>query len=79
MPLPPWPVGLLQSTGLILGRGVHAQHHARPYDASYCITTGWCNAGLERIRFFRTLERLITALTGVEPRQDDERYQTRIA
>ena len=75
MPTPPRPVRWLQNCGLILGHGAHASHHGHPYDGSYCITTGWCNRILDRIQFFRGLERIITTLTGVEPRQDDARYQ----
>jgi ubiquitin-conjugating enzyme E2 variant len=76
---PPRPIRVLQDCRLILGRAEHAGHHSRPYDASYCITTGWCNPFLDRIRFFRTMERIITTLTGAQPRQDDARYQTRFA
>lgn len=77
MPSPPPVVRMLQDVGIILGRGEHATHHERPYDARYCITTGWCNGPLEALGFFRRLERAITALTGVHPRQDDDRYQER--
>jgi plasmanylethanolamine desaturase len=77
MPSPPFAVGLLQRAGLLLGRGEHATHHARPYDAHYCITTGWCNRPLEAIGFFRGLEGVITRLTGARPRHDDERYEER--
>lgn len=75
MPSPPLLVRLLQAGGLILGRADHATHHARPYDAHYCITTGWCNRPLEAIGFFRGLERLVEWLTGARPRHDDERYE----
>jgi len=61
----------------VLGRAAHATHHDRPYDAHYCITTGWCNRPLEAIGFFRRMERAITWLTGAHPRQDDERYEAR--
>ena len=67
------PIRLLQNCGLFLGRSEHAAHHERPYDASYCITTGWCNGPLEAIRFFRRLEAAITRLTGARPRHDDRR------
>ncbi len=74
MPSPPRPIGVLQDCGLVLGRAEHAAHHDRPYDAHYCITTGWCNRPLEAIGFFRRLEAAITRLTGARPRDDDERY-----
>lgn len=77
MPSPPRLIRVLQSCGLILGRSAHAVHHARPYDCHYCITTGWCNRPLEAIGFFRRLETGITRLTGVLPRHDDRRYETR--
>jgi ubiquitin-conjugating enzyme E2 variant len=77
MPSPPFAVRLLQRAGLLLGRAEHATHHARPYDAHYCITTGWCNRPLEAIGFFRGLESVITRLTGARPRHDDERYEER--
>jgi plasmanylethanolamine desaturase len=77
MPAPPRFVRLLQDCRLFLGRAEHAAHHDRPYTAHYCITTGWCNRPLERIRFFSRCERVVTALTGVEPREDDKRYELR--
>jgi len=64
-------VGFLQNHGIILGREHHAIHHASPYLTHYCITTGWMNPVLGRTQFFRRLERLITAVTGAEPRVDD--------
>ena len=77
MPSPPRVVRLLQDCGLILGREEHAVHHARPYDAQYCITTGWCNGPIESLGIFRGLESAITTLTGARPRHDDERYEER--
>jgi len=74
-PQVPMAVRIAQRAGLILGPWAHAAHHARPYHARYCITTGWCNAALDRIAFFRCLEQLITWLTGARPRQDDRRYE----
>lgn len=77
MPSPPRAVRLLQAAGFILPPAEHATHHDRPYDAHYCITTGWCNRPLEALGFFRGLERAITSLTGARPRHDDERYEER--
>jgi ubiquitin-conjugating enzyme E2 variant len=77
MPAPPLPIRALQACGLVLGRDEHAAHHERPYDVGYCITTGWCNAPLEAIGFFRRLEAAVTWLTGARPRDDDRRYEAR--
>jgi plasmanylethanolamine desaturase len=77
MASPPRAVRVLQDCGLVLGRVEHAVHHARPYDAHYCITTGWCNRPLEALDVFRRLERAITRQTGARPRQDDRRYEER--
>jgi len=76
---PPRPIRALQDCGLVLGRTEHSAHHERPYDANYCITTGWCNRPLEAIGFFRHLEAAITRVTGVRPRHDDRRYEERYA
>jgi plasmanylethanolamine desaturase len=70
-PRPPRLVRWLQRARLILPPAVHRVHHAAPYATSYCITTGWCNPWTSRIGLFTALERLVTALTGLEPRQDE--------
>jgi Lipid desaturase domain len=77
MPSPPAFIRTLQACGVLLGRKEHAAHHSQPYDRHYCITTGWCNRPLDAIAFFRRMERTITALTGVSPRDDDRRYEIR--
>ena len=64
-------VAWLQARGLILGRAHHDVHHSDPYTHHYCITTGWLNRPLEAIGFFRRLERLITATTGYQPREEE--------
>ncbi len=68
---PPRLVGFLQRANLILPPGHHALHHAAPYAKYYCITVGWLNEALFRLRFFQTLERMVTAATGMLPREDD--------
>jgi ubiquitin-conjugating enzyme E2 variant len=74
MPSPPRPVRALQNCGVLLGRTDHAAHHDQPYDANYCITTGWCNRPAEAIGLYRRLEAAITVVTGAEPREDDRRH-----
>lgn len=66
---PPWVVKILQRWGLTLGPEHHAVHHVPPHRTHYCITTGWLNPLLDRIRFFHKLERVL-ALVGIHPGVD---------
>jgi ubiquitin-conjugating enzyme E2 variant len=61
----------LQKWHLILPPDHHQIHHTAPFDTYYSITTGWLNWPLAKIGFYRHLERLITAVTGIIPRKDD--------
>lgn len=71
MPKPPVAVVILQRTRILLSPEHHALHHVAPYIKHYCINCGWMNGPLAQIRFFRILERTITAVTGALPRHDD--------
>lgn len=64
-------VALLQRARLVLAPDHHDVHHRAPYSRNYCITVGWMNGPLRAVRFFETLEWVITAVTGVVPREDD--------
>jgi plasmanylethanolamine desaturase len=68
---PPLVIAWLQRLHLILPPAHHAIHHAAPFAKYYCITVGWMNWPLYKLRFFPTLERMITAWKGWLPRQDD--------
>jgi ubiquitin-conjugating enzyme E2 variant len=56
---PPAAVRWLQRAGFILSPEHHAIHHAAPHDKYYCITVGWMNPVLTRLRFFRACEALV--------------------
>jgi plasmanylethanolamine desaturase len=71
---PPRWVAWLQQRGLIISPEHHLRHHSSPFAIHYCITTGWCNTLLDRIRFFRVLELVVRRTTGAVPRCDDEEY-----
>lgn len=60
-----------QRLHLVLPPKHHRRHHTPPFDTYYCITTGWLNWPLAKLGFYRHLERAITSLTGLIPRQDD--------
>jgi plasmanylethanolamine desaturase len=49
----------VQAWGLVLSARHHAEHHAAPHERCYCITLGWLNPMLDRVRFWRMLERII--------------------
>src|SRR4051812_22960187 len=68
---PPRYARMLQRASLILPPEHHAVHHAAPYAKYYCITVGWMNEALFRLRFFQTLEKVISRTTGLIPREDD--------
>ncbi len=70
-PDPPRPVVLLQRARLLLHPAHHDEHHQPPYTRRYCISGGWLNGLLDAIRFFETLERVVTSVTGALPREDD--------
>lgn len=72
MSRPPAPVRWLQRGGWMLSHDEHAHHHDAPYATSYCITNGWCNRALDAVDFYRRLERVITVITGAEPRADEQ-------
>jgi len=61
----------LQRNHLILPVDHHDVHHTAPFDTYYCITTGWLNWPLQKIGFYRVMEKLVTATTGLVPRKDD--------
>jgi len=77
MPVPPAPVRVLQDWGVILRGAEHDCHHRQPFDGTYCIATGWWNRPLDAIGFFRRLERVVTAVTGIAPREDDSMQLSR--
>ncbi len=79
MDSPPTVVRWLQRARLLITPEHHAKHHTAPYDRNYCIIVGWLNGPLRAIRFFETLERMITAVTGAIPREDDIGKENAIA
>jgi ubiquitin-conjugating enzyme E2 variant len=76
---PPAVIDFLQRWHLILPRDHHQVHHTAPHTSHYCITVGWLNEPLLRLRFFPAMERLVSAATGLVPREDDLGKQAALA
>jgi hypothetical protein len=53
---PPRAARWLQRLRISITPELHARHHASG-DRAYCVTTGWCNAALDRWRVFERVER----------------------
>lgn len=68
--IPRW-LKTLHTWHVVLPPAHHQTHHTAPFETYYCITNGWLNWPLHKLGFYRHMERLITALTGVIPRKDD--------
>ncbi len=64
MDRPPAVAALMQRAGIILGVAHHKVHHTPPFDKYYCITTGWMNPVMHRLRLLRALEWAIARALG---------------
>ncbi len=53
-------VQVLQKLGLILSPKRHVLHHTPPYHSDFCITVGWLNPVLNRLKFFPTAHRILS-------------------
>lgn len=61
MARPPAVARVLQRIHLILRKSHHQIHHLSPFNTHYCITTGWFNVPLRKLRVFETLEAILRA------------------
>jgi ubiquitin-conjugating enzyme E2 variant len=64
----------LRSARLAITAEAHARHHAAAHDRSYCITTGWCNAPLDRMSAWSRLEVWLRSMHAM-PRARSEPLQ----
>lgn len=65
----------LQRWGVLQDARHHWQHHRAPHTTHYCVLTPWVNPVLDRIGFWRGLERLLVPLCGA-PRRPDLRHHS---
>lgn len=64
-------VEVLQKMRLILPKQHHDIHHTTPHRDAYCITCGWMNPFLDKVRFFRGVE-WVLARFGLRPAEGVE-------
>ena len=50
---------LLQEMAILQTPHQHARHHKKPHNKCYCTVTNWLNPPLDRLYFWRGLEKLI--------------------
>jgi len=55
----------LQRMRLVLEPSHHKLHHTEPFNMHYCITNGWLNPLLNKLKFFRRLEATL-AFIGIK-------------
>jgi ubiquitin-conjugating enzyme E2 variant len=64
---------------LILPPKHHDIHHTAPFDTYFCITTGWLNWPLQKLRVFESLDWVMWKLAGWKSGEDDRRTVRRAA
>lgn len=67
-------ITVFQDLHIILPRRHHRIHHVAPHETYFCITTGWLNYPLEKLRFWTLLESAIEYVSGYKPRADDFKW-----
>ena len=65
---------LAQRLHLVCPPAHHWVHH-RHQTIHYCVVNGWANYMCDSLSVWRTLERVIQAVTGIVPRADDLAWQ----
>lgn len=66
----PRAVRLMQRLRLLQSATDHAGHHRGDKNTDYCVVTPFANALLDRIGFWRALERVLVPLFGAPRRED---------
>lgn len=66
-------VSFMKDSGLIQVQRQHSLHHKQPHNQYYCVMTSLLNAILERINFWRKLEWVVEATTGIAPKRENRR------
>jgi hypothetical protein len=68
----------LQRKRLVLEPAHHNLHHTPPFEMHYCITTGWLNPLLNKIKFFRRLEATLR-FVGIQTAKARDKMQRSVS
>ena len=61
----------LRRLGVAITAEAHARHHRGAHDVAFCITSGWCNAVLDRAHVWSRLERTLRSQARSRPPKED--------
>ena len=76
---PAW-TSFLQRKNIFQSHDEHHLHHISPHEINYCPITPYVNVVLEKINFWKKLEKIVKQITGVDARSkitefvEDEKY-----
>ncbi|MDQ2974023.1 MAG: fatty acid desaturase family protein [Acidobacteriota bacterium] len=68
----------LQRNRIVLEPSHHKLHHTPPFEMHYCITTGWLNPLLNKIKFFRRLEATLR-FVGIQTAKTKDRMKRAVS
>jgi len=63
----------MKDLGLIQAHRQHSMHHKPPHTGYYCVLTSQVNAVLERVSFWRGLEKVVAFTTRINPQRENRR------
>ncbi len=66
----PWIVRILQTLRILQNSKHHAQHHRGEKNSAYCVVTPYMNFVLDKLRFWRLLEKILVPIFGAPRRED---------
>jgi hypothetical protein len=61
---------VLRRAGILQSARHHWQHHKAPHTSHYCVLTPWVNPVLDRLGFWRGMERVFVPIFGAPRRPD---------
>lgn len=66
----PYPVRILQKARILQDAKHHGQHHIGEKNLAYCVVTPYLNPVLDRIGFWRGVEKVLVPVFGAPRRED---------